>query len=302
MLRASGREAAAFAGAQAVSVARTATLTLVAMLAFAANSVLCRLALQETAIDPASFTIIRLLAGALMLAGLLAARGGRAARLRAGNWRSALALFAYAAGFSFAYVSLTTGTGALLLFAAVQATMIGAGLARGERLARRQSVGLALALGGLVYLLLPGLAAPPLAGALLMIAAGIAWGSYSLLGRGTPDALAATAGNFLRTVPMAIALGVVVLENPHMDTRGALYALLSGALASGAGYAVWYAALRGLKATSAATVQLSVPLIAALGGALLLGEALTLRLALSSLAILGGVAVVLVGRRAPAPR
>jgi drug/metabolite transporter (DMT)-like permease len=302
MLRASGRAAAGSTGAKAVSVARTATLTLVAMLAFAANSVLCRLALQETAIDAASFTIIRLLAGALMLAGLLAARGGKATRMRAGNWRSAVALFAYAAGFSFAYVSLTTGTGALLLFAAVQATMIGAGLARGERLAPRQSAGLALALGGLVYLLLPGLAAPPLAGALLMIAAGMAWGFYSLLGRGTPDALAATAGNFLRTVPMAIALGVVALDTPHVDTSGALYAVLSGALASGAGYAVWYAALRGLKATSAATVQLSVPLIAALGGALLLGEALTLRLALSSLAILGGVAVVLAGRRTPALR
>jgi drug/metabolite transporter (DMT)-like permease len=175
--------------------------------------------------------------------------------------------------------------------------MIGAGLARGERLARRQSAGLALALGGLVYLLLPGLAAPPLGGALLMIAAGIAWGVYSLLGRRTPDALAATAGNFLRTVPLAIALGMVAVDSPRVDAGGALYALLSGALASGAGYAVWYAALRGLKATSAATVQLSVPVIAALGGALLLGEAVTLRLALSSLAILGGVAAVLLPRR-----
>jgi drug/metabolite transporter (DMT)-like permease len=272
------------------------------MVAFAANSVLCRLALQETTIDPASFTIIRLMAGALMLAGLLAVRGGKAARWRAGSWRSALGLFIYAAAFSFAYVSLTTGTGALLLFAAVQATMIGAGLSRGERLAPRQGAGLALALGGLVYLLLPGLAAPPLGAALLMLAAGIAWGVYSLLGRGTPDALAATAGNFLRTVPLAIALGMVALDSPRVDTAGALYALLSGALASGGGYAVWYAALRGLKATSAATVQLSVPVIAALGGALVLGEVVTLRLALSSLAILGGVAAVLLPRRALSTR
>ncbi len=297
MFRASGRQAADSQGEHAVSVARTAALTVVAMVAFAANSVLCRLALQDTSIDPASFTIIRLVSGAAMLAALIAFRGGKAARLRAGSWRAALALFAYAAAFSFAYVSLTAGTGALLLFAAVQATMIGTGLARGERLTRGQVAGVTLALGGLVYLMLPGLAAPPLVGALLMIAAGVAWGVYSLLGRGTSDALATTSGNFLRTVPMAIALGVVGLDTPRVDGAGALYAVLSGALASGAGYAVWYAALRGLRATSAATVQLSVPVIAAVGGVLFLGEAVSMRLALSSVAILGGVAMVLLSRR-----
>ena len=274
---------------------RVASLTLVAMIAFAANSVLCRLALQQTAIDPASFTVIRLVSGAVMLAILLQARG--LVPGRAGNWSSALALFAYAAAFSFAYVSLPTGVGALLLFAAVQATMIIAGLTHGERFAGRQWTGLLIAFGGLVYLLLPGLSAPPLLGSVLMIGAGVAWGLYSLRGRGTRDALAATGGNFLRTVPMALALGVLGSGDVRVDLTGAFYAVLSGAVASGAGYAVWYSALRGLKATSAATVQLSVPVIAALGGVVLLGEALTLRLVLSSVAILGGVALVLLRRR-----
>jgi drug/metabolite transporter (DMT)-like permease len=274
---------------------RTALLTLVAMLAFAANSVLCRLALQDGAIDAASFTTIRLVSGALMLALLLGLRG--AAPGRSGNWGSALALFAYAAAFSFAYVSLPTGVGALLLFAAVQASMILTGLVRGERLRRLQTAGLALAFGGLVYLLLPGLTAPPLAGSLLMIGAGVSWGVYSLRGRGTRDPLAATGGNFLRTVPMAIALGVFAVGELRVGLAGVVYAVLSGAVASGAGYAIWYAALRGLSATSAATVQLSVPVIAAVGGVVLLGEALTLRLVLSSAAILGGVAAVLLARR-----
>jgi drug/metabolite transporter (DMT)-like permease len=278
-----------------VTIGRTAALTLVAMLAFAANSVLCRLALQHTAIDPASFTVIRLVSGAVMLAVLLQWR--RQVPGRAGTWGSALALFVYAAAFSFAYVSLPTGVGALLLFAAVQATMIITGLVRGERLGAQQSAGLVLAFGGLVYLLLPGLSAPPLAGALLMIGAGVAWGVYSLRGRGTRDALAATGGNFLRTVPMAIGLGMLGIGDVSVDMTGVMYAVLSGALASGAGYAVWYAALRGLSATGAATVQLSVPVIAALGGVVLLGEAVTLRLALSSVAILGGVALVLLKRR-----
>lgn len=274
---------------------RVASLTVVAMIAFAANSVLCRLALQQTDIDPASFTVIRLVSGAVMLAVLLQVKGLTPGR--AGNWGSALALFAYAGAFSYAYVSLPTGVGALLLFAAVQATMILAGLAHGERLAARQWSGLTLAFGGLVYLLMPGLSAPPLLGAALMISAGVAWGVYSLRGRGTRDALAATGGNFLRTVPMALGLGILGSGEVHVDLSGAFYAVLSGALASGAGYAVWYSALRGLKATSAATVQLSVPVIAALGGVAFLGEALTLRLVLSSVAILGGVALVLLKRR-----
>lgn len=273
---------------------RAVSLTAVAMLAFAANSVLCRLALQQEAIDAASFTVIRLLSGALALAVLLGARGVPPAR--SGNWRSAFALFAYAAAFSFAYVSLPTGIGALLLFAAVQATMIVTGLVHGERLTMSQLVGLLLAFGGFVHLLLPGLSAPPLGGALLMVGAGIAWGVYSLRGRGTRDPLAATAGNFLRTVPMAIGLAMLGVGSVNIQSFGVLYAVLSGALASGSGYVVWYAALRGLSATGAATVQLSVPVIAALGGVLLLGEVVTVRLVLASVAILGGVAIVLRGR------
>lgn len=269
-------------------------LTLIALIAFAANSILCRLAFERSDIDAASFTSIRLLSGALTLWLIVALR--RAAHGIGGNWRSAFALFAYAAAFSFAYVSLPTGVGALLLFGAVQATMILAGLRAGERLTRQQGTGLVLALGGLGYLMLPGLAAPPLVGSLLMLAAGIAWGVYSLRGRGVSDPLGATAGNFLRAAPLGIGLSAAALPWMQVDAAGAGYAVLSGALASGVGYAVWYAALRGLAATHAATVQLAVPVIAAAGGTLLLDEPVTLRLALASAAILGGIALVVLGR------
>jgi len=269
---------------------RIALLTTLAMIAFAANSLLCRLALRHTAIDPASFTAIRLIAGAIVLWVLARARSERRG---SGNWPSALALFAYAAGFSLAYVSLSAGTGALLLFGSVQATMIGYGLWRGERLGPAQLLGLLLAAGGIVGLLLPGLAAPPLLGAACMIAAGIAWGIYSLRGRSGGDPTAVTAGNFVRTVPIAIVLTLAMLPRLHIDTPGTLYAIASGALASGVGYAIWYTALPQLRATIAATVQLSVPVIAALGGVVLLGEQLTLRLAFASVAILSGIALVI---------
>jgi drug/metabolite transporter (DMT)-like permease len=279
-----------------MSRSRVFLLTLLAMIAFAANSLLCRLALGHTGIDAASFTTIRLASGALALWLIVAMRGAGAV---GGSWPSAGALFAYAAAFSFAYLSLAAGVGALLLFGAVQATMILAGLRAGERLDLQQSMGLTLALGGLVYLMLPGLSAPPLGGALLMLGAGVAWGVYSLRGRGTADPLGATAGNFLRAAPLGIGLGVAALPWAQLDVAGAGYAVLSGALASGAGYAVWYAALRGLHATHAATVQLSVPVIAAAGGVALLGEPVTLRLAFASVAILGGIALVV---HAPAVR
>jgi drug/metabolite transporter (DMT)-like permease len=274
---------------------RVLLLTLIALIAFAANSILCRLAFERADIDAASFTSIRLLSGALALWLIVALR--RRAGSMGGNWPSAAALFAYAAAFSFAYVSLPTGVGALLLFGAVQATMILAGLRAGERLNAWQGAGLALALGGLGYLMLPGLSAPPLGGSLLMLAAGIAWGVYSLRGRGAADALGATAGNFLRAAPLGIGLGMAALPWLRIDAAGAGYALLSGALASGAGYAVWYAALRSLAATHAATVQLSVPVLAAAGGTLLLDEPVTLRLALASIVILGGIALVVLTRR-----
>lgn len=278
---------------------RLAILTSLAMLAFAGNSLLCRVALKSTAIDAASFTTIRLLSGAATLWLIVhisrRASGGR------GSWPAALALFVYAAGFSYAYVNLTAAAGALLLFAAVQATMIGHGLWTGERLRRLQFIGLVLALGGLVSLLLPGLAAPPLPASLLMLLAGAAWGVYSLRGRGAGDPLRITAGNFLRAVPVAIALSVLMHESASLDSAGLWCAVASGALASGIGYAIWYTALPALQATSAATVQLSVPVIAALGGVVFLGEAITLRLLLASAAVLGGIALVILERPA-APR
>lgn len=278
-----------------MSLARTLILTTLAMIAFAANSLLCRAALKHTAIDAASFTAIRLISGALIL--WLLANLGRRSHAGRGSWSSAFALFAYAAGFSYAYVSLPAASGALLLFGAVQATMIGHGLWRGERFRKWQLVGLTLAVAGLIGLLLPGLSAPPLAGSVLMLGAGIAWGIYSLRGKGTGDPTRVTAGNFLRAVPIAVLLSMLTLREVSLDTAGLAYAVASGALASGIGYAIWYTALPALKATSAATVQLSVPVIAALGGVLFLGEAVTLRLALASAAILGGIALVILEKR-----
>ena len=273
---------------------RVLLLTALAMLAFAANSLLCRVALRETGIDAASFTGIRIASGALALWLIVRLReGGLGGH---GNWPSAFALFAYAAAFSFAYLSLPAAVGALLLFGAVQATMIGYGFARGERFDARQSAGLALAAAGFVGLLLPGLSAPPLGGSLLMIAAGIAWGVYSLRGRGGGNPTASTAGNFVRALPFAAVLSLAMLPQAALDAAGVGYAVASGALASGLGYAIWYTALPGLRASSAATVQLSVPVIAALGGALFLGEAITLRLVLASVAVLGGIALVIGGR------
>ena len=274
------------------------------MLAFAGNSLLCRLALKHTAIDAASFTSIRLASGALVLWLLVALRQ----RVQAGalpgrgNWLSAFALFVYAIAFSLAYVNLSAATGALLLFGAVQATMIARGLWSGERFRAFQWVGFLLAVCGLIGLLLPGLTAPPLASAAWMLAAGVAWGVYSLRGKGAGDPTQVTAGNFMRSVPMAVAVSAWMLlgawVQPSVDMAGIAYALASGAITSGLGYAIWYTALPALKATTAATVQLSVPVIAAFGGVLLLGESLSLRLVLASLAILGGIAlVILEGRR-----
>lgn len=271
-------------------LARIVILTLLALTAFAGNSLLCRAALSRTAIDAATFTSVRLVAGAIVLWVLVSLRGG--SRPGAGNWPSALALFAYAAAFSFSYIHLPAAAGALILFGAVQTTMITYGLARGERMRAAQLAGLLLAGGGLVGLLLPGLSAPPLPSALLMLGAGIAWGVYSLRGKGAGDALKVTAGNFARAAPLALALSALLWGGVVADPAGAWYAFLSGALASGVGYAIWYAALPFLKSTTAATVQLSVPVIAASGGVLFLGEPVTLRLAAASIAIIGGIALV----------
>jgi len=273
----------------------TLLLTALAMLAFAANSVLCRLALTHTAIDPAGFTLIRIASGATML-WLLSNGLGRRKGV-GGSWKGAVALVGYAVAFSLAYVTLPAGTGALLLFGAVQATMITAGLVKGERLALSQWAGLAVALAGLVTLVAPGVSAPPPLGAALMALSGLFWGIYSLLGRGTSDPVATTAGNFLRGVPLAVIPALILIGRLNPDPMGILYAVLSGTLASGCGYILWYSVLPRLSAAQGASVQLSVPVIAALAGSALMSEALSLRLGIASAAVLGGIALVIAGRR-----
>lgn len=290
-----------------MSTIRLSWLTLVTMLCFAGNSVLCRLALRQTSIDAASFTAVRLISGALMLALLVLGRhhwrgqvitsASRSSGF-GGNWMSALALFVYACAFSFSYNKLSTGTGALLLFGAVQATMILTGLWRGERLNARQVGGLLLALLGLVAILSPSLDAPPLGSALLMLASGVAWGVYSLRGRGVADPTGDTAGNFLRAALLSVLLSAALLAQQQLDTLGLLYALLSGAVTSGLGYAIWYTVVPRLTRTRAATVQLSVPVLAALAGVLFVQEPITVGLLLTATAVLGGIALVVLNKRA----
>jgi drug/metabolite transporter (DMT)-like permease len=282
-----------------VSQVRSICLTSLALLAFAGNSLLCRAALRHTPIDAASFTTIRLLSGALVLGVLV--RSTSRARARHGNWKAALSLFAYAACFSFAYTSLPASVGALLLFGTVQVTMIGWGLYNGERLRPWQIAGLALAFSGLLGLLWPGLSAPPLPGTLLMIVSGMAWGIYSLLGKGAGDPLQVTAGNFARAALPTLVLSALCFGQMHIDKQGAMFALASGALTSGLGYAVWYAVLPQLKASQAATAQLSVPVIAAFAAVPLLGEVWGQRLVLAAMAVLGGIALVIHPRSAAIP-
>ncbi len=265
--------------------------TTLAMIAFAGNSLLCRLALKETGIDAASFTTLRIVSGALVLWLIVRVRDRSFAV--GGDWPAALALFAYAACFSFAYVSLATGTGALLLFGAVQVTMIAYSLWQGERLRMRRVIGLACAFAGIVGLVLPGVTAPPLAGATLMLAAGIAWGMFSIRGKAAGDPTRVMAGSFVRAAPLTLALSTVMWNSAATDPAGIAYALVSGALTSGVGYVIWYIALRSLSVTNAATVQLTVPMLAAAGGVLLLGEPVTARLLIASAVILGGIALAL---------
>lgn len=282
-----------------MSPIRTLILTISAMLAFAGNSLLCRMALKHTAIDAASFTSIRLISGAFMLWLIMRLRGGAIART--GSIFAALALFVYAACFSTAYISLSAGTGALLLFGAVQITMMSYGLWTGERLRWPQIVGLILALVGLIALLLPGLTTPPLLSSLLMVGAGVAWGIYSLLGKGATNPIQTTASNFLWAVPFAIGLSVFTFPQMQLDLAGSGYAVASGAIASGMGYAIWYYALPSLKATQAAIVQLSVPVLAALIAIPLLQEPITLRLGLATISVLSGIALVIHQRHHPQP-
>jgi drug/metabolite transporter (DMT)-like permease len=274
---------------------RTILLTSVALVAFAGNSILCRMALGGGLMDPAGFTAVRLGSGAATLWFLIALKSGGVPRTE-GHWASAAALFIYAGAFSLAYVSLDAGTGALILFGAVQLTMILAGLRAGERPRFREWLGLALALIGIVVLVRPGLAAPEPTGAALMAAAGIAWGVYSLRGRGSREPLRNTAGNFILTLPAAALLLVIPGEFSAWTASGVGLAVASGALASGVGYAVWYAALPALTATRAALVQLLVPVLAAAGGVALLSEALPLRLPVAAALVLGGVALAITAR------
>ena len=272
-------------------------LTAFALTAFAFNSILCRMALAAGEIDPASFTTVRLVSGAAVLAALVLASRKTLSIAKSGNWFSAFFLFAYAVAFSFAYLGLTTATGALILFGCVQLAMFGVSLYRGVRPRPIEWVGLAVAFGGLVYLVLPGLSAPPLNSALLMAAAGIAWGGYTLRGKGSEDPLADTAGNFIRSVPMVLAVALVFLPNLAASWRGIGLAVLSGAIASGVGYSVWYAALRFHTPTRAAVLQLSVPVIAAVGGIVLLAETASVRLVIAAALILGGIGLTLVRRK-----
>lgn len=272
--------------------------TLVSLFAFAGNSVLCRLALGEEAIDAASFTSIRLLSGIIFLAVLLKLTSGADSSSSKGSWSASLMLFIYAVAFSFAYVSLETGTGALILFGLVQMTMISIGLYQGNKLHAMEWFGVLLAFSGLVYLMMPGLGAPSLNGFILMAVAGIAWGIYTLAGKGSTNPINDTAYNFYRTLPFVFVLTLVTFQQAELSNKGILLAILSGALASGLGYAIWYMALKGLSGTQAAVVQLFVPVIAAIGGVVFADEAFSLRLALSALLILGGILAVVLGRHA----
>ncbi len=266
----------------------TGGLTTIALIAFAGNSILCRLALGESAMDPVGYTAVRLISGAVTLWMICAFIGSKSPQY-AGSWTGAAMLFVYAATFSFAYVSLSTGSGALILFASVQITMLGVGLYLGERPAMLEWLGSLIALGGLAYLVSPGISAPTPGGALMMAIAGVAWGLYSIKGRGAENPVLATSGNFTRTVPFALLLVLVFLPGLSISSTGLLWAVVSGSITSGMGYVIWYTALRNLSGARASTVQLLVPVIAALGGVVFLAEEVTWRLSMAAVVILSGV-------------
>jgi drug/metabolite transporter (DMT)-like permease len=283
-----------------VLLMRAFLYTIFALTAFAFNSILCRMALGKDEIDAAGFTAVRLFAGALTLALISVSMGKTQSVWKAGHWSSAFFLFAYAICFSFAYLGLTTGTGALILFGSVQMTMIAAAIIRDERPGVLELLGIVVAFAGLVYLVLPGLSSPPLLNSLLMAAAGAAWGFYTLRGKGSSDPLAETTGNFVRSIPMVLIAALPFLSGLHLSYRGTVLATLSGALASGVGYSVWYAALKYHTATRAAVLQLAVPVIAAIGGILILSESASFRLAVASALILGGISIAILGKSAEA--
>ena len=271
--------------------------TTFALVAFAFNSILCRMALRGGEADAAGFTLVRITSGAITLIVISYLFIEDKSFRGRGNWLSASFLFAYAICFSFAYLGLSAGTGALILFGSVQLTMILYALAKGERPGWLEWIGLFAAVGGLVYLVLPGLAAPPLHSSALMAAAGAAWGAYTLRGRGSSSPLADTTGNFTIAVPMALVVALIFLPNLRLSKEGYILAALSGAIASGIGYTVWYSALKYLTATRAAVLQLAVPVIAASLGIMLLSETATARLIVSAVLILGGILLAIVGRK-----
>ena len=275
---------------------KTTIFTALALLAFAGNSILCRLALGENTIDAASFTWIRLLSGIVVLALILKVLTPRDVGISKGSWKASVMLFLYAVCFSFAYISLETGMGALILFAAVQITIIATGLVSGTKLHFVEWLGAAIAFFGFVFLVIPGLSAPPLTGFILMSLAGGAWGFYTLAGKGSKNPLGDTAYNFIRTAPFVVVLVAFTIQYSSLSWEGVLLAILSGGLTSGIGYTIWYMALGGLSAIQAAVVQLLVPVIAALGGVLFADEALSMRLVISSVLILGGILIVILGK------
>jgi len=272
-------------------------LTALALIAFAANSVLCRLALDEELIDAGSFTALRLLSGALVLFLLINLKHKPKGDMTKGSWPASVMLFIYAVSFSYAYITLDTGVGALILFGAVQITMVLMTVWSGHRLTAFEGLGLLLAFAGFAYLMLPGATTPSLLGFILMVLSGIAWGIYTLKGRSSKFPLMDTAYNFIRTIPMVAILLFFSFNQTHISNEGILYAVLSGAIASGLGYTIWYMALVGLSAIHAAVLQLLVPVIAAIGGVLFVSEAITLRLLLSSAVILGGILLVTLKRK-----
>jgi drug/metabolite transporter (DMT)-like permease len=269
-------------------------ITAFTLIAFAANSLFCRMALGGHLIDPVSFTTIRLVSGALALILIIALSGQSNQPRQKGSWGSGLALFAYAAAFSIAYISLSTGMGALILFGSVQVTMISVALKSGEKLGPVQWAGLAAAISGFIFLVMPGISAPDPLGALLMCIAGIAWGVYSIRGKGVSTPVVMTAGNFARSAPMAIIASAMAFSSVHLDRFGVLLALISGVITSGLGYVLWYKALRSLTTAQASAVQLMVPVIAAFGGVAFLSEQVSLRLIFGSALILGGVALAII--------
>lgn len=275
---------------------KTTFYTLIALIAFAGNSILCRLALGDKHIDASSFTVIRLVSGVVTLFLILAITNKRENSRSKGSWRAALYLFMYAAMFSFAYVTLDTGAGALILFASVQISMIGITLYRGTKLLTIEWIGIITALLGFGYLLLPGATAPPISGFVLMVIAGISWALYTLAGQQSINPLADTSFNFLKTLPLVAILSLVMFKQSQLDSQGVILAITSGALTSGIGYAIWYSAVKGLSGVQAAVVQLLVPILATFGGVLFAQETITERLIVSTLLILGGILLVIIGK------